>query len=96
MMKLYEAWEYEEGCAIAFGEAEAIKDEISQGVIPRDAKLLHQVEAATYEDAMVLHYIKMGWDKYTPPGEAIDCPHSCGGAYFPEGSGECPNCGRIC
>lgn len=98
MKKLYEAWQYEGEYAgvIAFAEAEGIRKEMEQGLIPKDAKLLHQVEASYWEEAQALHYLKLGWGKYKPEGEAKECPHSCGAMFYPEGSGECPNCGRIC
>jgi len=61
MKKVYEAWQYNEGCAIVFGESESIKSQFAQGLIPSDAKPLHKVEASYYEEAMQLHYDKMEW-----------------------------------
>jgi hypothetical protein len=51
MKKLYEAWQFDDGCVIAFAEAEGIRKEIEQGLIPKDANLLHQIEAQTFEEA---------------------------------------------
>lgn len=96
MKKLYEAWQYDDGCTITFGEVENIKAQFVQGLIPINAKLLHRVEADFNEEAMQLHYDKMGWGEYRPMGEAKECPNQCGAMFYPEGSGECPNCGQIC
>jgi hypothetical protein len=97
MKKPYEAWQHIDECEIiTFGEVNNIKEQIAQGLIPIEAKLLHQVEADTYEEAMAVHYIKMGWLPYKPMGEAKECPNECGAMFYPKGSGECPNCGRIC
>lgn len=96
MKKLYEAWQYDNKCVIAFGEAENIKIQIAQGELPKDAKLLHQIEAEFWEEAQRLHYLKMNWGEYKPMGEAKECPNGCGAMFYPEGSGECPNCGNIC
>ncbi len=96
MKKLFEAWQYDDGCITAFSTAEGIKADKACGVIPEDAKLLHQVEAETWEEAQTLHYIKMNWGEYKPVGEAKECPNKCGAMFYPEGSGECPNCGHIC
>jgi hypothetical protein len=96
MKRLYQAWQYDDGCVTALGEAEGIKEEIAQGLMPKDAKLLHQFEAETWEEAQTLHYIEMDWRAYKPMGEAKECPNNCGAMFYPEGSGECPNYGRIC
>lgn len=47
MKKIYKAWRYEDDCIIAFAEIDGIKAQIAQGIIPKDAKLLHQVKAST-------------------------------------------------
>jgi hypothetical protein len=94
MKKIYEAWQ-DETC-IAFAEQERIKWDKSKGILSEEAKFLHRVEADTWEEAMTIHYQKMGWSPYKPEGEAIECPNNCGATFYPEGSGECPNCGDIC
>lgn len=93
MKKLYEAWQYADGGIIAFGEAKAIRKEMAQ---EKDAKLLHQVEAEYWEEAQTLHYLKMDWGEYNPDCEAKECSNGCGALFYPEGSGECRNCGQIC
>jgi hypothetical protein len=96
MRKVYEAWQDEPTCSITFASPEFIVQERARGNISEEAKFLHRVEADTPEEAMAVHYIKMGWAPYLPMGEASECPRGCGAMFYPGGSGECPNCGKIC
>ena len=96
MKKVYEAWQGDAGCSTAFAPVESILEQRANGLLPTDAKLLYRVEADTYEEAMAVHHIRMGWSPYVPVGEPRGCPRGCGAVFYPEGSGECPNCGRIC
>lgn len=96
MKKVYEAWQDADGCGTTFAPTESIKREFENGTISKNAKLLHTVEADTWEQAMSLHYEKMGWSSYIPEGEPESCPNECGAIFYPQGSGDCPNCGNIC
>lgn len=58
-------------------------------------RVIRTFEASTFEEASTKHHQLMGWEPYRPMGEAADCPRECGSIYYPEGSGECPNCGSI-
>lgn len=93
---MYEAWADDEGCSTAFSTVENIKEQLANGLLTKQAKLLYRIEADTWEEAMSLHHIEMGWSPYIPEGEPEKCPRGCGAMFYPEGSGECPNCGRIC
>lgn len=96
MKKVYEAWQGDAGRSTAFAPVESIQEQRANGSLPEDARLLYRVEADTWEEAMAVHYMKMGWGPYLPEGEPIECSRGCGAMFYPEGSGECPNCGRIC
>ena len=96
MKKVYEAWRDEADCRITFAPPEGIESERANGDITDKAVLLHRVEADTFEEALAVHHIKMGWRPFVPMGEAKECPKGCGAMFYPEGSGECPNCGSIC
>jgi hypothetical protein len=96
MKKVYEAWQDEPTCSITFAPPEAIQQERATGSISDGAKLLYRVEADTFEEALAVHHIKMGWRPFVPMGEATECPRGCGAMFYPEGSGECPKCGPIC
>jgi hypothetical protein len=94
--KIYEAWEWNDGGSqIAFSTPAYFQQEFARGSIPQAAKLLHRIAANTWEEAMSLHHQQMGWSPYIPPGEPENCPHGCGAMFYPQGSGECPNCGKI-
>ena len=74
MKKVFEAWQDEPTCSITFAPPDAIAGERASGSISGEAKFLYQVEADTYEEAMAVHHIKMGWGPYVPMGEAQACP----------------------
>lgn len=93
MRKTYEAWSDE--VSITFADLESLQDQRSKGLLPPNAKLLHRVEADTLEEALAVHHVKMGFAPFVPMGDARPCPNNCGATYYPEGSGECPNCGPI-
>ena len=96
MKKVYEAWRDEANCSITFAPLAAIEEERARGGISDKAILLYRLEADTFEEAMAVHHIKMGWRPFVPMGEARECPKGCGAMFYPESSGECPNCGSIC
>jgi len=43
---------------------------------------LYSIQAATYEEAMAIHHLRMGWNPYRPIGESSPCPKS-GASYYP-------------
>jgi hypothetical protein len=57
--------------------------------------LLWRIEAATPEEALAIHHLRLGFEPYKPMGEPAPCP-KCGAIFYPEGSGECWRCGKIC
>lgn len=63
-MIIFEAWEDEEG--ITFSTQENIVDHKKKGLLSIDAKLLYQIAADNYDEAMTLHHNKMGWEPYKP------------------------------
>jgi hypothetical protein len=63
-MIIFEAWEDENG--ITFTTQENIVDFRSKSLISTDAKFLYRIEAASYEEAMTQHHIKMEWEPYIP------------------------------
>ena len=87
----YELWRSDSESSytfIAAGHAE------QAGGLPSDAILIWTVEANTWEDARRQQHEFLGWEPYEPSGPPEPCP-KCGATYYPEGSGECPRCGRI-
>jgi hypothetical protein len=96
MKKVYEAWDDEPDGGITLAEVNIIQTNLANGLLSKDARLLHRIEADTFEEAQAVHNIKMGWSPFVPEGKPKACPQNCGAVFYPEGSGECPNCGRIC
>ncbi len=95
MLRVFEAWSDDAGGSITFAEVDEIAVLRSRGLLAASAHLIHRVHAETHEEAQAAHHVKMGWSPYKPFGSAADCPAGCGAQYYPEGSGECPNCGKI-
>jgi type IV secretory pathway TrbL component len=93
MRQVYEAWDDADGGISLTTAAEAVRQR-GTGAISASARFLHRIEADTFEEAAAVHAIKMGWGAYHPSGEPAPCPQ-CGRWYYPEGSGECANCGPI-
>lgn len=96
MKRVYEAWYDPRDNSTLLTTPETIRQELERGDLSPKAVLLHRIEADTWEEAQAVHTIKRGWGSYDPTGEAQPCPNYCGAMFYPEGSGECPNCGRIC
>ncbi len=92
----YEVWSDKEGCEITFATPEYIRDAQACGELSDQAKMLYLIEASTYEEAMSDHYRRMGWGAYIPVGEPQTCPRCGDNIFYPQGSGECPQCGVIC
>lgn len=65
-MKTFEAWEDDDG--ITLSDHENIIEQKKSGLISENAKLLHTIEAESYEEAMVQHHKNMGWEPYKPMG----------------------------
>ena len=96
--KTLEAWEVRDDKTvdITFGSSESIKVARENGSLSEVAVLLHSITSDTYENAAIKHHELMGWGPYRPMGVATPCPNDCGADFYPEGSGECPNCGKVC
>lgn len=95
-MKIYEAWSQDEGKDITFTLVENILDLRQRGLLSVDAKFLFRIEAATFEEALAVYHLRIGRLPFQPPGKPAKCPKGCGAYFYPEGSGDCPNCGKIC
>ena len=94
MKKAYEGWAAKG--SVTFTLAENIPDLRQRGLLEPDAKFLHRIDADTFEEALAVHHLRIGREPYRPMGKPAQCPNGCGAYFYPEGSGECPNCGKIC
>src|SRR5260370_15003962 len=98
MTKTYEVWnlEYEDGSGmISLLTSEQTEDERSKGLVDPKSRLMFRIQAETYEEALAVRNMKLGWSPYIPNGQAAWCPNGCGAVFYPAGHHECPNCGLI-
>jgi hypothetical protein len=87
-MKVFTVWQSGEGDehTLAPGKAPPVfGDGSTQSGCNRQ---LFQIEAATWEEAMAIYHLRMGWKPYAPGGQS-KC-ESCGAVVF--GSGSCWRC----
>ena len=63
-MMIFEAWGVDGDTT--FSTPENILDLRERGLLPSNAKLLHRIEANSYDEAQFLHHQKMGWEPYKP------------------------------
>ena len=91
----YECWKTPDLTEITFTTAENALTSKQQGLIPQDAFMEYCIEADTWEEACSIHNLRQGWGVYKPMGESQPCPQ-CNSWFYPEGSGECWRCGKIC
>lgn len=84
---LFECWEMEDG-SIQFGTYES-----NRKSAPKEERkrLVHCVDLPTFEEALAVHHLRMGWGPFKPMGNAEPCP-ACGAFYYPEGTGACYRC----
>jgi hypothetical protein len=92
MIRVFEAWETMSGSA--FFESTRLAEQQANPAATL-VKRLFEVHASTWEEAMSIYHLRMGWEPYVPGGEPEPCPR-CEAFFYPDGSGECWRCGKIC
>ena len=90
----YVAMSADDGCEITLIRAERVSVDREKGLLTEEAEKMWDIFAATWEEAMTIHYLRLGYGQYNA-GEPTECPNKCGSYYFPEGSAHCPLCGHI-
>ncbi len=93
MLRIYEAWGHDSARDATVASPAAIESMRQKGLLSPTAKLLYRIQAHTWEEAMAIHHLRMGWEPYQPVGSAEPCPR-CGARRYPEGSGQCWQCGE--
>ena len=93
-MRTYEAWADPENDCISLVATQGAEELRAKGLLGASADLLYRFQAATHEEAMAIHRLRMGWEPYCPVGAAAPCP-VCTAMFYPEGSGECWRCGVV-
>jgi hypothetical protein len=92
-MPRYEIWRSDEESSLVCATDLSITDMRARGVMASDAQFVCAFDAATMEEAMAIRNLRMGWEPFRPQGAPGRCSN-CGSWYYPEGSGECWQCGR--
>jgi len=90
-MKKFHAWRNSEGTV--FVSREEIPLETVAGE-QEGTEILFEILAATAEEAAAICNLRMGFGPYEPIGEPERCP-KCDFWYYPQGSAECWQCGKI-
>jgi hypothetical protein len=89
-VRRHQAWRDPIGGSITYCEA---KGASRPPGLSEAAELLWEFDAASVEEAMSVHFVRLGRAPYYPAGDPAACP-ACGAIYYPHGSGECWKCGR--
>ena len=95
MLIEYQIWVDKNNDSITCASKESLLDQTGKGLLSKEAYILNNLFASSFEEAMAIYHLRMGFEPYKPIGDAKLCPNNCGSHYYPEGSGECPNCGII-
>ncbi len=61
---LYQAWK--DNSSITFSSPEVVQAQFDAGLIEKDAVMLHEIEADTWDEAMTEHFKLMGYEPYVP------------------------------
>lgn len=93
--RTYEVWREEDNIGTTTCRAEDVKDNLARGLMGERPVFQHSIEADTFEEAIAISHLRRGSEPYRPEGEPKPCPNGCGAMFYPEGSGQCPNCGQI-
>jgi hypothetical protein len=88
--QIYRCWRADGSVALVRLDHEAAQRQA--GALPENASLQYSFAAASYEEAMAIHYLRQGFSAYQPVGPAVPCPQ-CGALRYTAGSGECWQCG---
>jgi len=89
----FEAWQDSDG-ETTFATASSITERRSKQLLSASAIHLYSVEANSWEEAMAIHHLRMGYAPYKPcgvPEPGLDC----GALVYVDGSGQCWQCGRF-
>jgi hypothetical protein len=91
-MVTYEAWFDPENVSYTLAPVLEIERQRSTGLLSAAAEFLYRFDAATHEEAMAIHHLRLGYEPYRPVGEPRPCP-DCQAWYYPDGSAVCWRCG---
>jgi len=94
MKRLFSAWSSSDGTEITFSEGEHRPRLANGDPAPGCDVVLWRVEAGSYEEAMAIRNVRLGYGPYVPLGDSAPCP-KCDAMYYPDGSGQCWHCDHV-
>jgi len=91
---VWQAWEDGEG-GVVFAPRERCVQWQQQGLLLEPLRLLHEIVAGNGDQAMAIHFQKMGYEPTKTVGEPRPLANERGELYYPKGLGDfhCRNCG---
>ena len=72
-MVTYEAWFDPENVSYTLAPVLEIERQRSTGLLSAAAEFLYRFDAATHEEAMAIHHLRLGYGPYRPVGEPRPC-----------------------
>jgi hypothetical protein len=93
MKRVFTAWRSLDGLQISLVAGDGPPRFANGELQPGCEVMLWRIEVGSYEEAMAIRNLRLGYKPYVPLGEASPCP-DCGSLHYPAGSGQCWNCGR--
>jgi len=91
MRRVFTAWRSLDASQISLVPGEG-PPRFANGELQPDCEvMLWRIEVGSYEEAMAVRNLRLGYEPYVPLGEASPCPN-CGSLHYPESTGQCWNC----
>lgn len=91
MKRVFTAWRSLDGSQTSLVAGEG-PPRFADGALQPDCEvMLWRIEVGSYEEAMAIRNLRLGYEPHVPQGEPEPCP-TCGSKYFPKASGQCWNC----
>jgi len=91
MERVFTAWSSLDGSQLSLVSGEGPPRSANGDLQENCEVMLWRIEVGSYEEAMAIRNLRLGYGPYVPQGEAFPCP-DCGSMYYPESSAQCWNC----
>ncbi len=91
MNRVFTAWRSVDGLQISLVEGEGPPTSANGELQENCDVKLWRIDVGSYEEAMAIRNLRLGYGPYVPQGEAVPCP-ICDSMHYPEHSGQCWNC----
>ncbi len=91
MKRVFTAWSSVDGTQISLVPGDGPPRFANGEPQPDCEVLLWHIEVGSYEEAMAIRNLRLGYAPYVPQGTSAPCP-VCDAIYYPQGSAQCWNC----